>query len=561
MPGTARRRSQEETRSPERVTEWASMNGIWKSLHQLPESPHGLLFVLCLSFLLRMSLLIFMSDAAINRDGVLYIAAAKHFAEGNFRDGLAIWRTPLYPLLILFVHYFVPQWVTAARLIGVISFVLVLIPLYFLTEDLFSRRAAFWSCLLFTVSPLPLEWTFFVIRDQVFILFLTCAVYFAQRRLSSGRVIHLLAAAVFCWASTFLRPEGGIIFPVYLVVLIGCAITRPDERRSYVRDSVIWLSVPIAALVAALGMLGPESLHFNRYDEVVRYVQDLFEFKFLGNLRQLRMLLEDMERNSPGGQWSQNLAQITRKFLAVIYLLGLLQSFVRVLFVPNLIPLFYGLRRSRLQATHIFTIFFIVTYLLMIYCFAIVRDFIQSRFLFGGVIITYCLVGAGMETILTSLQRFPRRRILGTIVVIGFLFTPVTKYGEVLTKSDNIVVRAGEWLASQPHFEKRKLLCTDPRILFYAGREISPRDEGGDVLYLDQPKQRLEQIARENGCDAIIVREITKRIPLLPEIKSYRKVKEFIGDKQVIIIYCAVHAEEYGQGLDARPFKWKPSDA
>jgi 4-amino-4-deoxy-L-arabinose transferase-like glycosyltransferase len=561
MPGTARRRSQEETRSPERVTEWASMNGIWKSLHQLPESPHGLLFVLCLSFLLRMSLLIFMSDAAINRDGVLYIAAAKQFAGGSFRDGLAIWRTPLYPLLILFVHYFVPQWVTAARLIGVISFVLVLIPLYFLTEDLFSRRAAFWSCLLFTVSPLPLRWTTFVMRDQVFILFLTCAVYFAQRRLSSRRVIHLLAAAAFCWASTFLRPEGAIIFPVYLIVLIGCAITRPDERRSYVRDSVIWLSVPIAVLIAALGMLGPESLHFNRYDEAVRHVQEFFEFKFLGNVRQLRVLLREMERNSPGGEWSQNFAQITRKFMAVIYLLGLLQSFVRVLFVLNLIPLFYGLRRYRLQATHIFTIFFIVTYLLMIYYFAIVRNFIDSRFLFGAAVITYCLVGAGMETILTSLQRFPHARVLGTIVVIGFLFAPVSKYDEVLAKSDNIVMRAGEWLASQPHFEKRKLICTDPRILFYAGREISLRDQGADVLYLDQPQQRLEQIARENGCDAIVIREPRKRIPFLPEIKAYTRVKEFIGDEQVVIIYYAVDGREHAQNRDPRLSDWKPLDA
>jgi hypothetical protein len=374
-------------------------------------------------------------------------------------------------------------------------------------------------------------------------------------------VIHLLAAAVFCWASTFLRPEGGIIFPVYLIVLIGCAITRPDDRRSYVRDSVIWLSVPIAALVAALGMLGPKSLHFNRYDEVVRYVQEFFEFEFLGNLRQLRILLQDMERNSPGGEWSQNFAQITRKFMAVIYLLGLLQSLVRVLFVLNLIPLFYGLRRSRLQAPHLFTISFIVTYLLMIYCFAIMQNYIDSRFLFGVAVITYCLVGAGMETILTSLQRFPRGRILGTIVVIGFLFATVTKYDEVFTRSDNIVVQAGEWLASQPHFEKWKLVCTDPRILFYAGREISPGDKGGDVLYVDQPKQRLEQIARENACHAIIIREPRKRISFLPEIKSYRRVKEFIGDEQVIIIYYAVDGREHEQDLDTGPSEWKPSDA
>ncbi|MCP4576010.1 MAG: hypothetical protein GY846_06975, partial [Deltaproteobacteria bacterium] len=97
----------------------------------------GLLFLLGLSAFLKIIFLIILSDKVINTDGVYYISAAREFAQGNFREGLSIYSMPLFPLLIAFVHVFIPSWLMAARFISIVSMILAVVPLYLITRDLF----------------------------------------------------------------------------------------------------------------------------------------------------------------------------------------------------------------------------------------------------------------------------------------------------------------------------------------------------------------------------------------------------------------------------------------
>ena len=124
------------------------------NLPKLLEYKNGLVFVLCLSLVIKTIFALF--TKVINPDGVLYITAAQQFASGDFGAGLAIYPMPAYSLLILFVHFFIRDWIIAALVLNIVMSVFVLIPLYLLTKNLFDQRVAFWACVAFAFHHCPI---------------------------------------------------------------------------------------------------------------------------------------------------------------------------------------------------------------------------------------------------------------------------------------------------------------------------------------------------------------------------------------------------------------------
>ncbi len=129
------------------------VNRIGRELAQIPESHRVLPLLLMFSAILMGTFFFVRLKADLNFDGEIYIAAARKYAEGMYREGLAIYPMPLYPYLIALVHRIIPNWILAGRLISYFSMTLTVIPLYLLSKDLFDRRAAFWAFIAFT--PLP----------------------------------------------------------------------------------------------------------------------------------------------------------------------------------------------------------------------------------------------------------------------------------------------------------------------------------------------------------------------------------------------------------------------
>ena len=167
------------------------MNVIYTTIQKLADSRHGLLLVLSFSVILKGLLFILKLDTVINTDGVHYISAAKQFAAWHVSEGLAIYPMPLYPFLIALVHFFIPDWVVAARLISYVCLVFMLIPLYMLARDLFDRRAAFWASLVLALLPESMRFTLMVIRDPSFFLLFVWAVFLLRR--CYGRSEYLIS--------------------------------------------------------------------------------------------------------------------------------------------------------------------------------------------------------------------------------------------------------------------------------------------------------------------------------------------------------------------------------
>jgi hypothetical protein len=261
------------------------MNRITTSLIQLPESPRALPVLLGFAALLMGALFIVRLNADLNYDGEIYIAAAMKFAEGMFREGLAIYPMPVYPLLIALTHTVLPDWVLAGRLISLISMILLVIPMHLLTKDLFSARAAFWSCIVFILLPESLAHSNSVLRDPSFYVLFISAVYFAQRAMHSGQFKHLLLCALFGSLSTFFRVEGLILFPVFFCFLIGAAVFNAKESKRYIR--IASSGAVLGALLTAcsyIAVMSADAEGLNRYIDWIIYYRGFNDLSFFGEL-------------------------------------------------------------------------------------------------------------------------------------------------------------------------------------------------------------------------------------------------------------------------------------
>jgi len=105
-------------------------------------------------------------------------------------------------------------------------------------------------------------------------------------------------------------------------------------------------------------------------------------------------------------------------------------------------------------------------------------------------------------------------------------------------KQDTVPLKAGEWIATVPQFQTAKIITTDRRIPFYAGRGLD------QTLYLN-PNYLvinylvIEKLALEKSFDLLIITTSKKGKNSRPRLKKFTRVKEFVGEKDIVNIYCS----------------------
>ena len=537
------------------------MNMIMEKVSDWTETKRGLYFILGFSAIIKISALIALSDKAINNDGLLYISAAQQFASGHFKEGLALYPMPLFSLLITAVHFVVHNWVLAGRFLSSTALLMALIPLYMLTSELFNRKAAFWACLLFSLAPAPNIWSVDIIRGPAFVFFFAWAVFFAQRSIRSIKLTDFLLTVLFAGISIFLRIEGVIFIPFYVLFIIGLAVVKPRERIALFKNILIWIAFPLLGLLILLVFLGPERVYFNRMDQVVLEAQNIFNFKFLDNYHRIYQELKAFEDSSPfTGSGKQNIIAITRHYMSIIYLLGLLEGLIKVLFPFFIIPLYCGFKRPFFR-NQVLILVFVASYLLMVYCYAIKVDFVRARFLLAPAFLLYPWIGAGMEKLFTFMKRYSKPKMFSIVFTLFFIVTPVCKTVHSLGKHDNVIVKTGEWLREKTEFKNAKITTTDPRFLFYAGRKINKKQyyKRRSEFYSTMAKYvknndyfSMEKFAIKKHIDIIIIKISLKKKDMAPEFNFYKEVKRFAGKKEIVVIYCSL---EFKKTLNLIEFK------
>jgi hypothetical protein len=503
----------------------------------LPESRYGFLAVFGFGLLLMGALFIARWKADLNLDGEVFLSAARKFAEGRFQEGLSIYSLPLYPYLITLLHDLIPDWVIAGRLVSYLFMTLLIIPLYFLTRDLFDRQAAFWSCVIYALWPDTLLNSFSVLRDPVFFFCILCSVYSAQKALTSHRLDHVAISAALAWCSTLFRVDGLILIPVFGAVATVMAIKPGGHRSVYGRMLAVWGGLFIILSAGAFWVLEYRSAIGGRFDNWVAISGEFFNLENFQQISSQLQLMQDSARHSVVGL---KFAGVAKQLIVPIYLLGILFMLIKVILPIHLITLVFGFRGVRYHVGHIFVLLTAVCFLGMLGAFFIWHDYMLYRHLFTPALLVCPWIGAGITKILDAARRLPRGRlVVAGLVLVVFIF-PTSKFNHYFSKPDDLKSRAGLWIAQQSDFQNMRIFFNDAVVAFHTGREINFYRDGPTQLYLevdDKDFSGIEPVALKKNIDLLVLYTRRRAGNELPRFRQYAEIREFSGNDRVVTIY------------------------
>ena len=493
------------------------------------ETKRDLLILLLLSAALKLSISLFIK--VINYDGVFYITAAIKLAEGEFKEALTIHGMPFYPLLIALTHHVIPNWIAAARFISLISSILTVIPLYLLTREIFHRQAALLASAAFALLPLSNHLSVEIMRDPLFLFFFAWSVYFAHRAIESRKLIHFLLSSLTCLFSILCRHEGLILYSFYTLYIFCLFLRRSQDRNALFKAMLVYIAPPLLIFIlVSLGDKWPPT--FNRIDVIILRINETINLKFVDSYTRIYSQLRDLEIATTTAKEWQNLIEIVRHYIPLIYLIGLLEIFIKVLFLPYLIPLAVGVWKAR-NRNNLFIILLTACYFLILYYFMISRNSIRERYLLTPAFLLYPYIGVGLDRLCIYIKESSRRRLLTILLVILFALLPVYRSFKIIWNQESVPLVAGEWIATIPQFQKTKIITTDRRIPFYAGRGMD------QTHYWERNYFAMEKLALKKRLDLLIITTSKERKNSRPRLKKFTRVKEFVGAKDIVSIYCS----------------------
>ena len=257
---------------------------------------------------------------------------------------------------------------------------------------------------------------------------------------------------------------------------------------------------------------------------------------FLENYHSLYAGLKKLEGTPPFSYGNQNIISITRHYMAVIYMFGILEYMIRVLFPVFLIPLILGLT-YRWEKQHWFVMVVVFFYLFIFYYALIKRDFIEIRFVFMPVFLLYSWVGYGLDRIWTKVRNSSYSKFWVFLFLVSFIFLPVYKTGNSIFSQDSVLRQAGQWLAENPDFAKARLATTDSRISFYA-------ENMDNSLYISNKEIKnkyplIEKMALQDK-SLLIAEKVRKGSEPFKGFKHYRIAKSFHGKINTVHFYRLV---------------------
>ncbi len=191
-------------------------------------------------------------------DGLRYIDQAQRLEAGSLKDGLlkAV-DHPVYPAAVALAHRSMggegpDAWQAAAQRASLLIGVLLVIPLYLVTVEIFGEKSAWLGVVLTYAVPLTGHVLVDVLSEGTFLLFWMSAMYCACRFLRLGHFAWLPPTILASALAYLARPEG-ILLPAALVVTLGVMPLLRSTRLNWPRW---WAAVGFLVIGPAL-LVGP----------------------------------------------------------------------------------------------------------------------------------------------------------------------------------------------------------------------------------------------------------------------------------------------------------------
>lgn len=492
---------------------------------------------LLISLLVKMVLLFILHDGAINRDGTLYIKAAMEFAAGNLSNGLELYPMPVYPLLITFTHIFIPDWILSGYMISIVSMVLTTIPLFYLVKYMFGMRPAFWACLVFAFLPKMNEWSLYISRDALYLLLFAWCVYFALRSIREDKTSLFLLTFILAWISILVRIEGVSFIFFFSGVLVWLGFTDKRNRSRYFSRALIWIALPLCLAIIALLLFGSRSVAINRFDQVCIEISKLFSGDFLDLYFQIYRFLSDAENSAPFSGGHYNFAALARHYLLIIYLMGIVEVLVKIIFPLSCIPLYIGLK-DKITVSWKFIISLWIVTVGVVYYSLLTRDFLSTRFLMVPAFLLLPWIGAGIDKLCEKINRSAHNSLFLLLVAL-IVLAPAIKSFDGVFSNKNATPSAVRWLAENNILKNRLIATNDKKMSFYVELEKEGEWPDRKIYYFDDPEgsEKIEKLALVNNADLLIINLQSKKTKKIPDYNFYKKIHTVIGTGDIVQIY------------------------
>ena len=158
---------------------------------------------------------------------------------------------PLFTILVMILKPVIGDAEMSGRLISALASALTLIPIFFISMRLFDKRTAFYSGLIYTVSPMALRWSTHAMTDALFtLLFFLSACECLKTSVQEGGqyTTHLTKATILTVLATLTRYQGFLLFPIVLFLLVSFIIRRKKIPVWAMISQGLWI-LPIIWIV------------------------------------------------------------------------------------------------------------------------------------------------------------------------------------------------------------------------------------------------------------------------------------------------------------------------
>ena len=478
-------------------------------------------------------------DAVVNSDGIVYMEAARLIAEGQISQSLLLYPMPAFPMLIAVVHFLVPDWIWAAKLISSVAAALITIPVYALTALLFDRRAAFYAALAVALLPSLNDIAPDVIRDPCFLLLAYGSVYLMAKACMTESILGVTGAFLMAGAALLFRIESISLIFTYLLYLAGLSIFT-DTRRRFAVKALIIMAVPAVAGVIGLLAVGATKQGLDRIDQLRGFAKHILTGRFLERYQTIYADLKESQRLSPLP--SGELYQLARHYMPLLYLIGMLEAFLKSLFWPNAVPLWSACRRWLTADGIPLVVLTIAMHSLLVLIYFLHIDYLSSRYLLFCALLAMPLVGQGIVQVEERCRRTKYPKTLLAAMGIVFLLLPLYRSVDQGLGEDKAIVMAGEWLSGKIDLRQAEWAVDDLRYYLYADKLFDYSQEKQAVLKIGelhaQRKYRaMEKLADKAGKGVLVLRDSKKDQWKRPTFKAFRELKQIESTQSIITIY------------------------
>lgn len=499
---------------------------------------------LLISLVIKLILLAALYNSPINNDGTLYINAAKHYAMGNFAEGLRLYSMPAYPMALAFIHIVIPNWIIAGIFISLASIVLVTIPLYFLTKIMFDNKVAFWTCLVFAILPNMNEWSFKIIRDPLFLLLFISSVYFALRSILEKDFFLFGATFIFAYLATFIRIEGAFFIGFYCLTLIYLTFSDKENRIRFLTRSIIWIGILFFPVLIVLLSADIRSIALNRFDNLSGELLKFISGNFLNRFLRIYDALSEIGSHKPFRDGHYSFITLCRHYMPLIYVLGIIQAIAKIIFPLSLIPLYFGFknRENRFGNSGKFIFWILILFLGLGYYVLIRRDFIATRWVIIPTILLLPWVGSGINQLFTKAATSLHKKLILFLIVLIILAPTIKTFG-LISSRDITTAYTLKWLKAHDKINKVQIVSNNFKDSFYfdlAAQEQA--DPNWKIHYYNKRKnsKSIENFALKKNAQIIVFKVKTKDVDKMKGFHYYKNTTTIAGNRYTTFIYIRI---------------------